>query len=309
MSSSSTRPARRLLVGVLGLSFATVAGAQTAPAAGSVPGLNYRVRVSMEIRGMPDFGGRGGGAPGSMFFLGRVSAAGGRTRIDVQAMEPTTGAFVAGDYILMSDSGAVVVQPDKSTYTAFRGLQGGSGGRGGRGGMTPMQVSEAQVRSLNITDSRVVMEKLGRDTVEGRQTQRYKVSYEFSVIMGTEPRTLQAENEIWASTEITTPLVNPLAPTGTSVGMFAVPSDTAGLAPGILRFARQMDSAMKQVEGIPVKTVTTMNLAGMLPPGMSMSGMDLTLVQTTTFSAITPGQVDPARFEIPAGFTRATPGG
>jgi hypothetical protein len=295
-------PAARFVPVVLAIAFAQLAGAQVA--ADMPNGVSYRVRVSTEIRGAPDVAGKGA-APAGMFFLGRVSAIGNRARVDVQAMEPATGGFVAGDYILHTDTGAVVVHPDKSTYARFPATKPGAAGKAGAGAISgPMQMP-AEQRSLNITGSRVVVQKLGRDSVEGRPVERYRVSYEYSVIIGAVPRTLQGENEIWASTAVRTPLLNPLAPRGTSVGMFMLPGDTIGLSPGLLRFARQMDSAMKIVEGVPIRTITTMNFGDAM--GKAMPGTDQVLVQTTTFSAITPGTVDPARLEIPAGYTQATP--
>jgi hypothetical protein len=278
-----------------------------------VDATTYRFRTSTEIKGLPA---GMGPAPGGMFVMGRVSASGQKVRFDVQAMEPAMGVLAPGMTMLVDTGRTMIVQPDQQQVLEFSGanarMSAMTGGRGGRGGMAGMAATPDMMRNMDVSASRVVVEKLGADTVEGRQTQKYRVSVEFSVNFMGQTQTMQTETDMWMA-DLPYTLANPMQPTNTgmSLGPIALPSDTTGMPAGVKEFVRKMADATKDMKGTAVKTVTTLNLGAMMAgrgmdPSM-MGGMNIQMVQTTIFSGIKAEKVEASQFEAPAGYKVVKP--
>jgi hypothetical protein len=312
----------------------------------SVKGVSYRVRTQTAI---PNFGGggdEGGGGgrgfPGGGGQLVRVDLAGNRAKIEFQLGAPP-GSSLTDYFLMLLDSNKVYrVNPDSQTFAdAFLGGMGGFGGRGnragfgggdnprggnrggrggrvdgggggdnpgrgGRGGfMNPMQV----LQDLQITRVKVQTEDLGAgETIENRPTRRYRITGDYEFKLYGQPRAAKTTTEVWAI-DFPQKLVDPFEQTSTM-------GDTLTYV-GI---AARLVAEEKKIPGVRVKTVTTQTI-----PVSIMSGADadvnaagqvaqtVSIVRTTTITALKDAEIDDAVLSIPAGYRKVSgfgrPGG
>ena len=328
----------RILLAAMGAAGLIAATTPTTP----VKGVNYRVRTQTQIPGMggggadEGGGGRGfGGGAGSQ--LVRVDLAGNRAKIEYQLGAPP-GSSITDYFLMLIDSNKVYrVNPDSQTYAdAFlggmgmfggrgrggpgggdggrggaprggRGNAGGGDGRGGRGGgfVNPMQV----LQDLVITSVKVQTEDLGAgEAIDNRPTHKYKITGDYEFKLYGQPRTAKTTTEVW-TIDFPTKLVDPFEQASMAGDSLSYAGITARLA-----------AEEKKLPGVRVKTVTTQTIPLSIAAGaeadVSASGQvaqTISIVRTTTITALKEVEIDDALLSIPAGYRKVAgfgrPGG
>jgi hypothetical protein len=279
-----------VMLGLIALCLAASTGA-----APFTKGIVYRVRMSSRLP--PQLAGMGGDGGAGPLILARASAVGNRARFDLLTFQPAPPGTSVDDYLLVLDSSrAVLVNPGEHTYSDAAALFSGgglgmlgamSGGRrGGRGGGAAGGGGMPQVDiSGLVTDFEVV----GSDTVEGRQTQHYRIVAEMSVAVMGNQTPLRIMIDTWTA-NLPYHIVNPFDGPAT-----VSPDDPAA------KLTTKLNELRKKIEGTPVKSVVTTSLTLGGPAG---AGMALDFVQTTTITDIKEMDVDEKSLDVPAGFTK-----
>ncbi len=278
-----------------------------AASTGAVPytkGITYRVRMSSRLP--PQLAGMGGDAGAGPLILARASAVGNRARFDLQTFQPAPQGASLDDYLLVIDSSrTVLVNPDERSYTdatallsggglgmlgamagGRRGGRGGGGvggGAGGGGGMPQYDINGL------VTD----FETVGQDTVDGRQTQHYRIVAEMTVAVMGNQTPLRIMIDTWTAS-LPYHIVNPFDGAAT-----VSPDDPAA------KLTAKLNELRKKIEGTAIKSVITSSLTVGGPAG---AGMALDFVQTTTITDIKEMDVDEKLLELPVGFTKKSGG-
>jgi hypothetical protein len=141
------------------------------------------------------------------------------------------------------------------------------------------------------------VEKLGAaDTIEGRQTQHYRITTDYRVVWGEVTFPAHAVTEIWTAA-LPAQIPNPFEP------LIVADQSTDG---PLIEYALKLRAVRAQLEGTPIKVVTTTtfteiaNIVGLtqyvLPDSPTPK---VTVVQQTQLTNITPADVDPKLFVVP----------
>ncbi len=311
------------------------------PVSRFAPGLSFRINASTRIypgdipRGTED-----------EVMRGRGIAADRRARIEFLAFTPAPQGVTTDDYLIAADSGKAFVQhPSGSSFTPANDRFGGpavialsrilGGGRGGGGGAGRSDSTGGGARAggagrggfggrgggggppggarggrgrgrgslgdflsqIQLLDVSFKIEKLGGgDMVDGRPTQHYRVTSDYRVVWGDQGFPAHAVTEIWTS-QLPTPIPNPFEP------LIVAEQSTDG---PLIEYALKLRAVRSQVEGTPVKVVTTTTLGNVrdIIGFQSLLGSDptvdkLTVVQQTQITNIQPAEVDLKLLTVP----------
>jgi hypothetical protein len=185
------------------------------------------------------------------------------------------------------------------------GRGGGGGGNANVGGGNPGRgrgrgrgsVGQGFLSQINLLEVSFKVEKLGADApVDGRPTQHYRVTSDYRVVWSDQGFPAHAVTDIW-TTSLPTQIPNPFEP-------FIV-ADQSTDGP-LIEYALKIRSARAQIEGTPIKVVTTTTLSNIRDIlGFQSFVTDdptvdkLTIVQQTQLTNIQPADVDPKQVEVP----------
>ena len=184
----------------------------------------------------------------------------------------------------------------------FPGRGGGGGGgagaagRGGRG-RGRGSVGQGFLSQISLLDVAFKVEKLGADSaIDGRPTQHYRITSDYRVVWSDQGFPAHAVTEIW-TTALPTQIPNPFEP--------LIVADQSSDGP-LIEYALKLRAARAQIEGTPIKVVTTTTLANIRDiVGFQSFVTDdptvdkLTIVQQTQITNIQPADVDPKQLEVP----------
>lgn len=245
------------------------AAALSVAARPAAPGLTYRVRMIItppEIPGMPP--------QSPVTIIGRGASIGTQSRLDIDSV---TGQMpmAIGDYMLMLDSGrVVVVSPSMKSYTE---------GIPGMTALPPELLAQASITNVNVTT-----EKLGAgESMQGFATEKVRMTVTYSLaIMGQAMNTMSTI-EMWMAqlpAAVSTPFDG------------AIPKS---MAEGPMKELAEKTNAARQAlgTGTPLKTITTSSISGPMPT-------PLTTTTSLELVDLKPGEVDPAVLKVPEGFTK-----
>ena len=173
---------------------------------------------------------------------------------------------------------------------------GGFGGRAGRGrGRGALgQGFLSQIQLLNVDFK---LDKLGAgDAMDGRPTQHYRVTTDYRIVWGDQVIPAHAVTELW-TTPLPSNIPNPFEP-------FVV-ADQSTDGP-LIEYALKLRAIRAQIEGTPIKVVTTTSLSGIqgIVGFQSLVGNDptidkLTVIQQTQITNVQTADVDPKLLEVP----------
>jgi hypothetical protein len=318
----------------VGLIAAVVAATPVSPAS-NAPGLAFH--ITSVVRVYPGDVPRG---QDDEVMRGRGIAVNNRSRIELLAFTPAPQGVTTDDYLIALDSGRAFVQHvNPSRYTPASDQFGGPavvalgrvlGTRGGRAGGNPEAGAGGPVRGgpgrggfggrgaggarggrgrgrgglgsgflnqLELLDVNFNIEKLGAgDVMEGHPTQHYRITSDYRVLWGDQSFPAHAVTEVW-STALPTDIPNPFEP------LIVADQSTDG---PLIEYALKLRAVRAQVQGTPIKVVTTTTLTGIRDvPGFQNYVADdptldkLTVVQQTQISGIVAADVDPNLLVVP----------
>lgn len=323
------RPRARLAV-LGGLIAATTTIAARRPTSWFEPGVSFRVSASTRLypgdtpRGQDD-----------EVMRGRGIAADNHSRIEFLAFTPTPPGVTTDDYVIGLDSGKAFIQHTANgTYTpandefggpapvAMARILGGgrggfgrggsgppAGGRGGRGGggaRGARGVRGGRIRGgmgadllgqLSVLDVKFNLEKLGAgDPIDGRPTQHYRITTDYRITWSDQSFPAHAVTEVW-TTPLPTAIPNPFEP------LIVADQSTDG---PLVEYALKLRAVRAQLEGTPIKVVTTTTLSDVrdIVGFQSLLGPESTdstihIVQQTQITGIQPADVDPKLLVVP----------
>lgn len=302
-----------------------------------VPGVSFRISAVTRIypgetpRGQDD-----------EVMRGRGIAANNHSRIEFLAYTPAPQGLTTDDFLIAVDSGKVFIQHAKDqsftpandmfngpAVVALGRVMGGGGrgfgrggdaggggggggnrgargaGRGGGGGPPGARAGRGrgglgqgflnQIQLLNVDFK---LEKLGAgDAVDSRPTQHYRVTTDYRIVWGDQVIPAHAVTEIWTA-QLPVNVPNPFEP-------FIV-ADQSADGP-LIEYALKLRAVRAQLEGTPLKVVTTTTLSGVqgIVGFQGFVGNDptidkLTVVQQTQITNVQPADVDPKLLEVSA---------
>lgn len=270
---------------------------------------------------------------------GRGVAANNHSRIEFLAYTPTPQGVTTDDFLIAVDSGKVFIQhaKDQSVTSANdtfngpavvalgrvmgggrggfargqrgdagggggnRGARGGGFGRGpggggrigrGRGGLGQGFLDQVQLLNVDFK-----LDKLGAgEMMDGRPTQHYRVTSDYRIVWGDQVIPAHAVTELW-TTPLPTNIPNPFEP------LIVADQSTDG---PLIEYALKLRGIRAQLDGTPIKVVTTTTLSGVqgIVGFQSLVGDDptadkLTIQQQTQITNIQPADVDPKLVEVP----------
>ncbi len=194
---------------------------------------------------------------------------------------------------------------------AGRAGRGGRGGGGGGGGGNPGgaprggggrgrgrgSVGQGFLSQINLLDVSFKVEKLGADSaIDGHPTQHYRITSDYRVVWADQAFPAHAVTELWTTT-LPTRIPNPFEP------LIVADQSTDG---PLIEYALKLRAARSQVEGTPIKVVTTTALSNIrdIVGFQSFVADDptvdkLTIVQQTQITNIQPADVDPKAVDVP----------
>jgi hypothetical protein len=197
------------------------------------------------------------------------------------------------------------------------GGRGGFGGRGGGGGGNPGaagrgrgrgrgSVGQGFLSQISLLDVSFKVEKLGADSViEGHPTQHYRITSDYRVVWSDQGFPAHAVTDVW-TTSLPTLIPNPFEP------LIVADQSTDG---PLIEYALKLRSARAQIEGTPIKVVTTTTLGNIrdIVGFQSFVADDptvdkLTIVQQTQITNIQSADVDPKQLEVPDASSGESPG-
>ena len=336
-----------LIAGATGLA-ALIAASR--PFASVTPGVSFRISSSTRM----SMGQGPGGGQDNEIMRGRGLATGNRVRIELLAMSPLPQGVTLNDFIFALDSGRVVVlHTNNQTATPANDLFGGpaivalargggggafaggeaggggggggrafggrgdrggggggppGGGRGGRGGRG-RGLGRGILGQIQLRDVTFNIEKLGGgEQIEGRDTKHYRITSDYKVAWSDQVIDAHAVTEIWSS-DLPVAITNPFEP----LPVYE-PEDDGPM----IEYAAKLARIRSQVEGVPIKVVTTttlkglQNVAGLRGRGGTGGGGGesvggeaddprgvMTIVQTTAITGIKETDVDEKLFVLP----------
>ena len=336
MSQVSTRV--RLGIAVSAAVVATTAA--TRPTSLFVPGLAFRVSSSTKV-----YGGDTPRGQDDEVMRGRGVAANNHSRIEFLAFTPAPAGVTTDDYVIAVDSGkAFVYHANSQQYTpandmfggpavialgrvlggggrggfpggggdptggggggAARGGRGGGGrggppgGPGGRGrGRGRGGLGTGFLDQLDLLDVTFKVEPLGAgEVIDTRPTQHYRVSADYRVVWGGQSIPAHQVTELW-TVSLPMNIPNPFEP------LIVADQSTDG---PLIEYALKLRSARAQLQGTPVKVVTTTTFTEVRDVAgfQSYVGNDptidkVTVVQQTAITGIQPTDVDPKLVTVP----------
>ena len=334
-----TRSAERALRGAALLAFCGLLAAAAAPRRRSAPGLAFRISSAVRV-----YPGDTPNAQDDEVMRGRGVAVNNRSRIEFLAFTPAPQGVTTDDYLIAVDSGKAFVQHTSTQrYTPASdqfggpavvalarvlggrgaaeagggGAAGGGGGRGGFGGRGGGgrggrggrgrgrgSLGSGFLNQLELLDVTFAIEKLGAgDPIEGRATQHVRVTSDYRVLWGDQSFPAHAVTELW-TTALPTLIPNPFEP------LIVADQSTDG---PLIEYALKLRAVRAQIEGTPIKVVTTTTLSGIhdIVGFQSYVANDptinvLTVVQQTQITGIVSADVDPKLVDVPA--TTGDPG-
>jgi hypothetical protein len=176
------------------------------------------------------------------------------------------------------------------------GAPGGVGGRGGRGrgrGFSRGMLDQIQLRDVTFN-----IEKLGAgEAIDGRATKQYRITADYKIAWSDQTVDAHAVTEIW-TTELPIAIANPFEP----LPVYEPEPDGP-----MIEYAAKLTRVRAQVEGVPIKVVTTttltglQNVAGLRGGAAAAAGTEtedqpprgvVKVVQTTTLTSIKESDVD-----------------
>jgi hypothetical protein len=307
-----------------------------------VPGVSFRISAVTRIypgdtpRGQDD-----------EVMRGRGIAANNRSRIEFLAYTPAPQGLTTDDFLVAVDSGKVFILHAKDqTFTPAndtfngpavvalgrvmggggrgggrggdaadagggggnRGARGGGFGRGGGGGPPGGRaggrgrgrggLGQGFLNQLQLLNVDFKLEKLGAgEAMDGRPTQHYRVTTDYRIVWGDQVIPAHAVTELWTA-QLPVIVPNPFEP-------FVVAEQSAD-GP-LIEYALKLRAVRAQIEGTPLKVVTTTTLSGVqgIVGFQGFVGNDptvdkLTVVQQTQITNVQPTDVDPKLLEVTA---------
>ncbi len=184
---------------------------------------------------------------------------------------------------------------------------GGGGGAPGRGrGRGRGSVGQGFLTQISLLDVSFKVEKLGADSaIEGRPTQHYRITADYRVVWSDQGFPAHAVTDVW-TTPLPTLIPNPFEP------LIVADQSTDG---PLIEYALKLRAARSQIEGTPIKVVTTTTLANIrdIVGFQSFVADDptvdkLTIVQQTQITNIQNAEVDPKQLEVPDAASGAASG-
>lgn len=176
---------------------------------------------------------------------------------------------------------------------------GGGGGFGGRGGRGRGRGSVGQgfLSQIQLLDVNFKLEDLGAaDSIEGRATRHYRVTADYRIDWGDEALPAHAVTDLW-TTDLPTKIPNPFEP------LIVADQSTDG---PLIEYALKLRSVRSQIQGTPIKVVTSTVLTGIhnIMGFQSFVGDDPTvdtlhIVQQTQITNIQAADVDPKQVMVP----------
>jgi hypothetical protein len=194
----------------------------------------------------------------------------------------------------------------------FGGRGGGGGGGGGGGapgrgrGRGRGSVGQGFLTQISLLDVSFKVEKLGADSaIEGRPTQHYRITADYRVVWSDQGFPAHAVTDVW-TTPLPTLIPNPFEP------LIVADQSTDG---PLIEYALKLRAARSQIEGTPIKVVTTTTLGDIrdIIGFQSFVADDptvdkLTIVQQTQITNIQNAEVDPKQLEVPDASNGDSPG-
>lgn len=180
------------------------------------------------------------------------------------------------------------------------GAGGARGGRRGRGGL-----GQGFLSQLELLDVSFKLEKLGAgEAMDGRQTLHYRVTTEYRVLWGDQSFPAHSVTELW-TTQLPVRIPNPFEP--------LIVADRSTDGP-LIEYALKLRAVRSQIEGTPVKVITTTALSGVhgIVAFQGFLGNDpatdtLHIVQQTQITNIQPADVDPTLLIVPDSASGGSP--
>jgi hypothetical protein len=177
------------------------------------------------------------------------------------------------------------------------GGAGGGGARGARGGRGRGGFGQGFLDQLELLDVNFKIEKLGAgEGIDTRATQHYRVTTDYRVVWGGQAFPAHAVTEIW-TTALPVQIPNPFEP------LIVADQSTDG---PLIEYALKLRAIRAQVEGTPIKVVTTTTFSGIRDVAgfQGYVGNDptidkVTVVQQTQITGIQPADVDPKLLIVP----------
>ncbi len=330
--SVTNRAAGVLFVG--GLVGATAA---VKPTVRGVPGVSFRVSSSVKV-----YAGETQSGQDAEVMRGRGVAAGDHSHIDFLVYTPTPTGVTTDDYLVGGDSGKTsIFHSGSQTFAdandmfggpavvalgrvmggggrgipgaggaargaggAARGNRGGGGGGGGAGGAARGgrgrgrgSVGQGFLNQIELLDVHFTLDDLGAtDSIEGRPTHHYRVTSDYRVLWGDESLPAHAVTELW-TVSLPTKIPNPFEP------LIVADQSTDG---PLIEYALKLRSVRAQIDGTPVKVVTTTVLSGIhdIVGFQSFVADDPTIdtlhiIQQTQLTNIQTADVDPKQLMVP----------
>jgi len=141
--------------------------------------------------------------------------------------------------------------------------------------------------------------------MEGRPTQHYRITSDYRVVWSDQGFPAHAVTDVW-TTSLPTLIPNPFEP------LIVADQSTDG---PLIEYALKLRSARAQIEGTPIKVVTTTTLGNIRDiVGFQSFVTDdptvdkLTIVQQTQITNIQNADVDPKQLEVPDASNGDSPG-
>src|SRR5207249_3174221 len=117
----------------------------------------------------------------------------------------------------------------------------------GRGG------ASAMLDQVEIRDVKFNLEKLGAgDALDGRPTQRYKITSTYHIVWAGQGVDARAVSEIW-TTPLAVRIPNPFEPLGTAEPLPDSP---------LIEYSLMLPYVRRQMDGVPIKVTTTTTFNG-----------------------------------------------
>lgn len=191
--------------------------------------------------------------------------------------------------------------PGRAGRGGFPGRAGGGGGGGGGGnrgrGRGRGSVGQGFLTQINLLDVGFKVEKLGADAlIDGRATQHYRVTADYRVVWSDQAFPAHAVTDVW-TVALPVQIPNPFEP------LIVADQSTDG---PLIEYALKLRAARSQIEGTPVKVVTTTaltnirDIVGFQSFVTDDPTMDkITIVQQTQLTNISPADVDPKQLDVP----------
>lgn len=180
----------------------------------------------------------------------------------------------------------------------FPGRGGGGGGNPGRGGRGRGRGSVGQgfLGQIQLLDVTFKVEKAADSVIDGRQTQHYRITSDYRVVWSDQAFPAHAVTDVWAA-DLPVKIPNPFEP------LIVADQSTDG---PLIEYALKLRAARGQIQGTPIRVVTTTTLANIRDiVGFQSFVTDdptvdkLTIVQQTQLTNIQSADVDPRQLEIP----------